>query len=109
MLRVKTNEKGEIEKYEARAVAKGFTQVEGIDYDMTFSPTYLKHTVDGGIGDIEGHGNASNGCDYGISLRTAGRGGPHGAARGDCEKGGGREDDAIAEVLVWAQVVPAAM
>ena len=39
VFRVKTNELGEVEKYEARVVAKGFSQVEGIDYDQTFNPT----------------------------------------------------------------------
>ena len=39
VLRVKTNEKGEIEKYKARVVAKGFSQVEGIYNDQNFSPT----------------------------------------------------------------------
>lgn len=29
---------GEIEKYKAKVVAKGLSQVEGINYDQTFSP-----------------------------------------------------------------------
>jgi hypothetical protein len=29
---------GSIEKYRARFVARGFSQVEGVDYDDAFSP-----------------------------------------------------------------------
>jgi len=35
----KYNDKGELEKYKARLVIKGFKQIEGIDYDKIYSPT----------------------------------------------------------------------
>jgi hypothetical protein len=38
VFRTKRGPDGEIQKYKARVVAQGFTQVEGIDYDETFAP-----------------------------------------------------------------------
>jgi hypothetical protein len=38
VFRIKRGPDGEIQKYKARIVAQGFTQIEGIDYDETFAP-----------------------------------------------------------------------
>ena len=45
VFKVKRNADGSIDKYKARYVAKGFTQIEGLDYHETFAPTSKPETI----------------------------------------------------------------
>ena len=45
VLRVKTDASGKLDKYKARVVAKGYRQMEGVDYDETFAPTVRLESV----------------------------------------------------------------
>ena len=45
MFKVKYNFDGSIERYKARLVAQGFSQVHGIDYTETFLPTIRRESL----------------------------------------------------------------
>ena len=42
IFKMKSDSKGDVERYKAHLVANGFTQKEGIDYKETFSPVLSK-------------------------------------------------------------------
>ena len=45
LYKVKQATDGSVEKHKARFVAHGFSQVEGIDYDVTFSPVSRNSSI----------------------------------------------------------------
>lgn len=45
MYKTKLNEKGEIDRFKSRLVAKGFSQQQGIDFGETFAPVARLDTI----------------------------------------------------------------
>ncbi|KIL57633.1 hypothetical protein M378DRAFT_16140, partial [Amanita muscaria Koide BX008] len=45
VFKTKTGPDGQVEKYKARLVAQGFSQVEGIDYNETFAPVTKSNSI----------------------------------------------------------------
>ena len=43
--KMKKNAKGEVERYKARLVVKGYSQQQGIDYDEVFAPIACLETI----------------------------------------------------------------
>ena len=45
LYKVKKAADGNVDKYKARFVARGFSQVEGVDYDETFAPVAIFSSI----------------------------------------------------------------
>jgi len=72
VFKIKQGANGEVERYKAKLVAKGFTQTYGVDYNETFASVAKFASIRGScIGDLGRHGDPSNGCENCISQWRA--------------------------------------
>jgi hypothetical protein len=62
--KIKHAANGSVEKYKARFVARGFSQVEGVDYDDTFDPVARYTSIRSIIHKLE---TTSDGCKDSLS------------------------------------------
>jgi hypothetical protein len=67
LYKVKQAADGSVEKHKARFVAKGFSQVEGIDYEETFAPVARYSSIRSILAlSADGMEDTSDGCEDNI-------------------------------------------
>ena len=82
VFRMKRDQIGKIVRYKARIVAKGFTQIRGLDYDEIFAPVTMFTTLRILVAVSSMKNMEILQVDLKTAFLTAYGGGVHGAARG---------------------------